>query len=102
PEPCSPHGLCLRGQAMTPVLPSAPDQPPAALDAQPDVFEAVLSADVAELAEVDAWLGQLAAASLRGPLRAMVEAHLATGGKKLRARLALSAARALGVPMHLA
>lgn len=52
-------------------------------------------ADAAGLPEVEALMVRLAG---KGRAGSMVAEHLATGGKRLRARLALAAGEALGVP----
>lgn len=53
--------------------------------------------DLRSLEQIDALLLKLSAGDRFERLGAIVQEHLLTGGKKLRARLALSAAKALGV-----
>jgi geranylgeranyl pyrophosphate synthase len=67
--------------------------------------EAIASALVESgdgLGEVERRIHQLVGVSLEDPGASMAREHLETGGKKLRARLALAACEALGSPAELA
>jgi geranylgeranyl pyrophosphate synthase len=57
-----------------------------------------LWADAAELAEIEALMERLCADPCNAELGRIAWEHIATGGKRLRARLAVFAVRALGAP----
>lgn len=77
--------------------PSTPYDGMRIADAPPATAAARLRSD-AGLAEVEAAMQQMADGGAGDVAGAMVREHLRTGGKRLRARLALAAADAFGVP----
>jgi geranylgeranyl pyrophosphate synthase len=69
---------------------------PMSLSDAPEPPEPIGLADDAGLADVDALMTRLAVGPRLSRSGQMVQEHLATGGKRVRARLALAAAEALG------